>query len=920
MPLRNREAEVLAIDGLLERARGGESGALVFRGEPGIGLSALLAYGSDSASGMRVLRVAGNEIEFPLPFAALHQLCAPVLGDLGRLPGEQRGALETAFGFGRSGPPDLLLVGLAALSLLARAAEAKPVLCVIDDAERLDAASGVALAFAARRLGSEGIAMVLAGRLPTARRFPFVGLDEMHVGGLPTADAESLLVATAGGPVPEAVRDRILDETGRNPLALIELARSVGTGELTTRTSLPPPLPIGRLLEERFLEQSEALEPDAQLLLLLAAAMNDGDPTVFWSAAAVLGLGPADSAVAEKAGLLRTAAHIVISHPLLRSAVYEAASTADRQRVHQALADSIDPEIHPDGSAWHRAAAALSTDEDAAAGLERAAERSVARGDYASAAALLERAAQLTPDAGDRPGRFLASASASLGANSPGRAAAVVGAAQTQHMDDRQRAEALRLRGAIGLALGQGADSSALLLQAARALDPLDPGAARLSYLEALEASVFYGRLGGGAAAVQVAEAAAAAPSAEQAGESGPDLLLGGLCALLVQGHAGGVPKLRRALATMRESDEPRWFALAGAAALELWDDDTLHALSARRERIARDARSMTGLPFSLILVTASDELVAGRFDAAAELYGEAREFGAADGNTEFEARATLGQLLVASWRGGPDSRAQTEAARRDAMSRGLGRLVALAHYAAAIVELSAGRYPAAVAAARSAAAEDALWVSTHALPELVEAAVRSGDRETAASALALLSERAPASHTSWGLGMVARSRALLSETASAEGLYQEALEHLRLTRAAPHLARAHLIYGEWLRRRRRRRDAREHLRTAYEMFTFMGAERFGERAKVELSATGEHVSPRRRSEPAAADELTPQEARIAQLVSRGRSNAEIAEALFISPRTVEYHLHKIFRKLDVSSRTQLASELLGETGTEDLT
>jgi DNA-binding CsgD family transcriptional regulator len=884
MELLDREQERAAVTELVEAAGRGRGGALVLRGEPGVGLSALVEHAIAGASRMRVARIRGAKPEHDIDFAALHQLCAPMLERLDGLPARQRDSLAAAFGMSDSRVEDRFLVGLAVLGLLSMAAAEQPLLCAIDDAQWLDEPSAEALAFVARRVDREPVALIFAAH-DTAASTAFAGIDELHVGGLPRDACRQLLASATSGSLDRTVGDRLIADLAGNPLALLEVAGQLTPEQLAGLAGLPEVLPLGDRLAEKLLGAISDIPGETRTLLLLAAADSDGTAGILWTAAAALGLEADAAAPAEAQGILQLGQQVTFRHQLLRLAIYQSATVAERQRVHRAIVDALDPAVDRDRRAWHRAAASLTPDEDVATELEAAADRVKGRRDYPAAAALLERAAGLTPDPTRRYGRLLAAAQAALTAGALGRAASLLDRASLAPLDERQLAQTQRLRGAIGLAVGQGVDRATVLLRAARALEPVDPRLARDSHLEALEAAIAAGRLGGERSLREAAEAARAAPRAHEPDQSAADLLLDGLALLITDGHQAAMPTLRRAFDALLAVDEPRWLPLASLAAFETWDDDALHGLTNRQIELP-------SVPFAVDQLGDIDVVVAGRFGARV-------------------ARPTTPADVIASaWRGRPaETQDLADACMREAFARECGLHVAVAHFAIAVLEVGLGRYEAALTAARAACDEAGLFVLSPALPELIEAAVRAGERQVAVAAIAQLSQRARGSATNWALGTLAHSRALLEDGAPAEELYREAIERLRGSRAAPQLARAHLVYGEWLRRERRRREAREQLRTARDMFIFMGAHAFAERARDELIATGEHA--RRRAAEAPADLLTAQETRIARLVSEGATNAAIGAQLFISPRTVEYHLHKAFRKLGVSSRTQLARLML---------
>jgi DNA-binding CsgD family transcriptional regulator len=907
--LQGRRTECAALDRLLEAARGGHSGVVVVRGEGGIGKTALLGYAAERAEGCRVLQVVGVESEMELPFAGLHQLCVPLLAGLDRLPPPQRDALGTAFGLTSGARPDRFLVGLAVLSLLADGAEERPLLCLIDDAQWLDQSSLQVLAFVARRLEAESIVLVFAMR-ESGELDPLAGLPELQLEGLTDAQARELLASVVGGPLDERVGERIIAETHGNPLALLELPHG-SPADLAGGFALAAALPLPGRIEESFRQRVERLPAESQRLLLVGAAEPIGDPTLLWRAAARLDLGPEAVGPAEAAGLLTLGARVIFRHPLLRSAIYRAASPEERRSAHQALAAATDPELDPDRRAWHRAQAAIAPDENVAAELEHSADRAQARGGLPAAAAFLEQAARLTPDPAHRAGRELNAAQIKYEAGAPTVALKLLAAAEDDGpLDKLQRARLERLRAQLAFASRRGSDAPPLLLAAAKRLEPLDAGLARETFLEALAASIFAGRLGGGRGVVEVAEAARGAPPAPQPARP-IDLLLDGLASRFTDGYAAGVLPLRQALEAVsrdegHDEDDIHWLWLACRIAPDLWEDETWHELATRQLRVARDAGALSVLPLAATY-RAGAHVHAGEFAAAAALIEEA------DAITEATGNAPLGytSVVLAAWRGREAEALELiDASREDAAGRGEGRAITLAEYATAVLYNGLANYEVALAAARRASEHDDLGLFAWALIELVEAATRNREPTLAADALERLAERTRLAGTDWALGVEARSRALLSEGQGAEDLYVEATERLGRCRIRVHLARAHLLYGEWLRRENRRVDARESLRTAHDLFSTMGAEAFAERAARELLATGEKARKRTAD---TRGQLTAQETQIAELAREGHSNPEIGAQLFISPRTVEYHLHKVFTKLDISSRNELQRVLQSE-------
>jgi DNA-binding CsgD family transcriptional regulator len=904
--LRGRRREREALDRLVETVRAGQSAVLVLRGEPGAGKTALLDYVRARASGCRLAQVGGVESEMELAFAGLHQLCAPMLQRLQELPGPQRDALGVAFGLRAGGAPDRFLVGLAVLTLLSAAATEQPLVCLIDDAQWLDRASVQALGFAARRLLADPVGVVFAVREPADHQ-ELAGLPGLAVVGLGDADARLLLASVIRGRLDERVRDRIIAETRGNPLALLELPRALTPEELAGGFGFAAAQPVASRIEQGFVGRLQSLPDQTQRLLLTAAAEPLGDVALMWRAADRLRIAAAAAAPAEAAGLIELGARVRFRHPLVRSAAYRAAPLPERQAVHHALADATDPQADPDRRAWHRAHAAVGPDEAVAGELERSAARAQARGGVAAAAAFLQRATELTPDSAGRGVRALAAAQAKLDAGAPDTASELLAAAELGPLDGLQRARLERLRAQIAFAVNRGRDAPPLLLTAAGRFAPLDAGLARETYLEALGAAMVAGSLGSGGGVGAAAEVARAAPPAPRPPRP-VDLLLDGLATRFTQGYAAGVPPLQRALQAFRHADgrsqgDGRWLWLACRAAPEVWDDEAWHELSIREVRLAREAGALTVLPLALNYF-ANVHLHAGQFAAASALIDEADAITQATGN----APIMYTSLVLAAWRGRQAPALELiEAGARDASTRGEGRVISLAEYATAVLDNGLGHYDAALAAAQRASEHDDLSLFGWVLVELVEAGARSGRPELAADALLRLGEQTLASGTQWALGIQARSRALLSAGPAADALYREAIDRLARTRIAVHLARAHLIYGEWLRRENRRLDAREHLRRAHAMFGRIGAEAFAERARRELLAIGETV---RAPATDTLDALSAQEAQIARLARDGQTNPEIGALLFLSPRTVEWHLRKVFTKLDISSRRQLRKAL----------
>ena len=909
--LLGRQREIEVLDRLLDDVRGGASPALVIRGEPGVGKTALLDYLHERAPGRRVARAMGVQSEMELSLSGLHQLCAPMLGRLDGLPGPQRDALRTAFGLSAGEPPNRFLLGLAVLGLLSDAAEESPLVCLVDDAQWLDRTSAQALSFVARRVLAESVALVFVVREPCDEQEEFTGLPELVVEGLGDDDARALLESVIGSRLDERVGERIVAETRGNPLALVELPRGLTAAELAGGFGLPATMPLDGRIEESFLQRVERLPADTQLLLLVAAAEPAGDPALLRRAADGLGIGFQAAAPAKADGLLTIGSRVLFHHPLVRSAVYRAASEEDRRTVHHALAEATDAEVDSDHRAWHRAQAATGPDEELADELERSAGRAQASAGLSAGATFLALAADFTVDPARRAERALAAAQAKHEAGTPDAALALLALVETGPLDDLQRVRVDLLRAQIAVAVNRGSDAVQLLLKAAKQFEPLDVGLARATYLDAISAAIVVGPLAGGDAGgvLDVAEAVRAAPQLPR-GEGPADLLLDGLVSLLMDGPAPAAPILKRALGALRserisEDEGLRCLWLGSRAAMSMWEDEAWNALADRHVKLARDAGALAVLPMAL-RSRMNVHIHLGEFTAAASLIEELDAITKVTGGHHHPGYAAK---TLAAWKGGEAEALELMA---ELPSWADGALVATAQYATAFLCNGFGRYEDALAAAEQVSEQpEALGVAGWALAELVEAAIRSGETERAADAFERLAESTRASGTEWALGVEARSRALLSEGETAEDLYREAIDRLGNTRVRAALARAHLVYGEWLRRERRRLDARKQLRIAHGLFNEMGLEGYAERAARELLATGETA---RKRSVETLDELTTQEAQIAGLARDGLSNPEIGARLFISPRTVEYHLHKVFAKLGIRSRSQLDPALAADS------
>ena len=899
--LRGREVECARLDELLIALRSGQSGALVVHGEAGCGKSALLDYVAERSDGCSLDRAVGVQSEMELPFAKLHQLCMPVIDRVDRLPTPQGSALRTAFGLSDGRQPDPFLVGLAVLTLLSDVAETQPLVCLVDDAHWLDHASALVLAFVARRLEAESILILFAERDEYALQ-ELAGLPELALAGLSRAHARELLASSSLGPLDERVLDRIVAESRGNPLALLELPRGDSPASLAGGIAGADSSPVASRVEASVSPRVDRLPEETQRMLLVGAAEPTGDPLLLWRACAELGIPVEAAAHAEAADLIAVGSRVTFRHPLLRSAIYSAAHPDERRHAHSALAKATDPDVDPDRRAWHRAHAALSPDEEVAAELELSADRAQARGGLAAAAAFLQRAAVLTPEPPRRAERALAAAQACLQAGAFEAALAALATAEAGPLAELQYARVEVLRGRIAAASSFGT-AAEQLLGAAKQLEPLDLDLARATYLDAWGTAMAAGELARDGTLREVSRAVRSAPPSPH--ERHPsDLLLDGLAQLVAEGLTTAAPTLRKALSARDDELVLQWGAMAATAAAALWDMESFHAVITRQLQLAREAGALALLSTALqgagIVLTWR-----GDFSGAASVVAEAETVTGATGVHI----APYGAMLLAAYQGREDDTFPLLTRTiDDATASGEGLGVQYAHWATAVLCNGLGRYGEALAAARrSSDAVPELFVSHWALAELVEAGVRAGNADLAAEAAERLVEATTPSAADWGLGIAARSLALVSEDDAAEAMYEEAIARLGRTPLRPELARAHLLYGEWLRRAGRRVDARQNLRTAYEMFTSFGSDGFGERARRELLATGETV--RKRTDETRG-ELTPQEQQIARLAADGHTNPEIGAQLFLSSRTVEWHLHKVFTKLDISSRRQLRTEL----------
>jgi DNA-binding NarL/FixJ family response regulator len=903
--LLGRENESQVLEALLADARSGEGGAIVVHGEPGIGKTALLEHAVTLAGDFNILRTVGNEAEQELPYGSLQEFFRPWPGEMEHLPQPQRRAVEIALGRSDGTAPDRLLVGQGFLNLLSLLSGTRPVLCVVDDAQWLDTASVQAIAFTARHVSKDAVAFLFGARSLTDE---FRGLPELTISGLGDQDARRLLATALPDRLDDRVVERLIAETHGNPLALLELPRRMTSSQLAGGFGLPVSVTLAGQIEESYRRRLARLSPESRRLLLIVAADPTGDSAIIWSAADTLGIAAQAAEAIEDDGLVEFGERVVFRHPLVRSAVYNTATPKDRRETHRALAEATDHVSDPDRRAWHRAQATVRPNEAVAAELEASAERAQSRGGFAAAGAFLERSVALTVEPARRAMRALRAAQAKRLAGALDAAFALALIAERGPLDDLHHAQVDALLGQIAFARNRGNEVSPLMLKAASRLEHVDLRLARDTYLDALIAALFSGHLAVEANAQEVAKAARAIPSSDRPPRAS-DLLLEGLGLLISDGYQTGVPVLKEALSLFRgdnlsAEERLRWSWVAGSTAGFIWDHDTWDLLTARQERLARDVGALSVLPITLS-ARVGVSVFAGDMMTARSLVDQVQVVTDASDNKRFPNAG----LFVAAFRGDErEARELIETISRDSQARGEGLAVTVALWATAVLCNGTGQYEEAFRAANEALRDpNDIWYSGLATVELIEAASRTSRVEQAEPTLQRLVESTDASGTEWALALQARCRALLVDGAQAETLYQEALERLLPTRLRLDLARTHLLYGEWLRRHQRQRDARDQLRRADRLFEEFEMSGFVDRARAELLATGEKARKRAVDTPL---ELTPQESRVSELAARGATNHDIAEQLFISPATVEYHLSKVYRKLGIRSRTQLANVL----------
>lgn len=898
--LLGRDDELRTVKSLVTGARNGSSGALLILGDPGIGKTALLDGATADQSGVQLIRCDGFEAEAALPYAGLQRLALPLLSDLDALPPRQRQALRVAWG-NEDGPvPDRFLVGLAMLALFATAGSVRPVVCVVDDAHWLDSESLGVLAFVARRLQAEATVLLFAARDVEVSDIALAGIPSIRLSGLQALPAAQLLSKSLPDILDPFAAAQIATATGGNPLALIDLARDLSVRQLGDLSLSPDPVPVGRHLEAHYLREVRGTTRDVQLWLLLAAAASTGRTQLVDAAATRLGLAGDAGADAESAGFVVVRETIAFRHPLVRSAVYGAPPGADRRRIHAALAAEAAVLGLIDTEAWHAAEAALGVDEAVADRLERVADRAARRGGLVSQASLLARAADLTPAGRRRNERLLGAAEAAGAAGAAHLSRDLLDRIDPDDLDPVQCGRLIIARSDLAVFVadpGAVLRAPAAILAAAAEFHGVDPEREQKALLRAFEV-------------VLASELDTQDTTLEDLGRrfdagasvaDGPyAVALRAVSAHILLPYADAVPLMRQAidmLATLDDAELPAFGFIGFALSTALFDEVAGDLYLRQLARIARDAGSLRVLD-TVLWVQSLFELDRGDPSAAGLYVEQVRELRRAIG---YDAENVVNVAYMA-WTGAP--RDQVEAIAELTNAMGFAGVYTSALTALAIREIAEGRYQDAYVRFRPMIDAPFLQVTYHQLADYVEAAVRSDHADEARRGGEAIAVLADASGTAWIRGLDQRCRALLADINDAEQHYRAAVEWLSESHTPVDLGRAHLLYGEWLRRNRRRRDARTHLRAALDVFDRVNAPTFAERARTELAATGEKVGDRSL---VAGVEMSPREATVAHLAAAGSTNAEIGASLFISTNTVDYHLRKVFAKLGVSSRRQLA-------------
>lgn len=901
--LHGRDDERARVSALLADARAGTAGSLLIRGEPGVGKSALLQDAREGAAGMRVLAAQGLESEAPLAFAGLLQLLRPVLSLLERLPAPQARALRVAFGQ-RDGPAEEpFVIALATLSILSEAAESRPVLCLVDDAHWLDTASADALLFAARRLRADPVALIFTARDGDQRTFAADGVPTLALAGLSSPAARLLLAERSGAPLPEQVAAALLEQTGGNPLALVELPTSLTGAQLDGTAPIPAQLRLTDRVQRVFLDRCRRMSAEVQTLLLVAAADDSGRLAVVARAAALLGVAASALPEAERAGLMVTDRDLVrVRHPLVRTGVYQAATGHERRAVHRVLADALADD--PDRQAWHRAAAADGPDAGVVAALQVVAGRAERRGGYVAAAAAYERAGELCAHEEPRAAMLFAAARNAWSSGQADRARQLADAARAGADDRILRADVDRLLGRIEVNIGSAAKAYRIFSSAARAVAADDPVRAVEIWVAATLTHEFDADTSAGPDTGPIPDHATDVHPGDVARTRCLKLLLAATIADNAGAWAPALRSLHAAVEASAEVEDADVLANLGNAALHLGDDRAHRSCFTRMLAGARDRSAGMLVVYALPRLAFAD-LLSGDWSRVRSAAEEASTLSADTGQPALAVAPLAWLTLLSALRGGADC---------DTLRARLDHTIAEQHLgvlADAVHDLS--RWAAGVRAANDGDAFAALHqLSRLRLPALsriaaldrLEAAVRAGEPGQARAWLGELAEFAETTRWPWALAAADHGRALLADPADAPALFDSALAHHQRSGRPYDRARTHLAYGELLRRTQRRSDARPHLRAALARFQDLGADPLTSRAEQELRASGETA---RKRDPSTLTLLTPMELQIAQLVARGMSNKEAAAHCWISPRTVAFHLRNVFSKTGVSSRGELA-------------